>query len=201
MSPNLDGPSGGPDRGKGFIHTVLRGIVWMSGAAAWLIVPILFLVFIGVSLSMAKVGTIFRWENDVFLFGSKLTLASLGDLQWHLFGLMLMLTMAGAIVTDRHVRVDFLRQHMSERTKTIVDVIGHLIFLVPLCVIVAYHGYDFVLRSHAMGEGSNYDGLYDRFVIKSVIPIGFILMLLAGLGLALLGIRKLMNFKSGSADD
>ncbi len=31
-----------------------------------------------------------RWENDVFVFGSKLTLASLGDLQWHLFGIMLM---------------------------------------------------------------------------------------------------------------
>ena len=28
-----------------------------------------------------------RWENDVFVFGSKLTLASLGDLQWHLLGL------------------------------------------------------------------------------------------------------------------
>jgi TRAP-type mannitol/chloroaromatic compound transport system permease small subunit len=144
-----------PDRGHGIIHAVLRGIVWIAGAAAWLIVPILVLVFLGVTLSMAKVGTIIRWENDIFLFGSKLTLASLGDLQWHLFGLMLMLTMAGAIVTDRHVRVDFLRQHMSERTKTIVDIIGHLIFLVPLCAIVAYHGYDFVLRSYAMGEGSN----------------------------------------------
>jgi TRAP-type mannitol/chloroaromatic compound transport system permease small subunit len=190
-----------PDRGHGIIHAVLRGIVWIAGAAAWLIVPILVLVFLGVTLSMAKVGTIIRWENDIFLFGSKLTLASLGDLQWHLFGLMLMLTMAGAIVTDRHVRVDFLRQHMSERTKTIVDIIGHLIFLVPLCAIVAYHGYDFVLRSYAMGEGSNYDGLYDRFVIKSVIPIGFFLMLLAGLVLALLGIRKLTNSNSEPSND
>lgn len=201
MSPNLDSSSDGPDRGKGFIHTVLRGIVWVSGAAAWLIVPILILVFIGVSLSVAKVGTIIRWEDDIFLFGSKLTLASLGDLQWHLFGLMLMLTMAGAIVTDRHVRVDFLRQNMSERTKTIVDVIGHLVFLVPLCVIVAYHGYDFVLRSYTMGEGSNYDGLYDRFMIKAVIPIGFFLMLLAGLGLAMLGIRKLINSSPRPSND
>ena len=72
-----------------------------------------------------------RWKNDVFVFGSKLTLASLGDLQWHLFGIMLMLTMASALVRDKHVRVDFLRQHMSERQKHIIDVIGHLVLLSP----------------------------------------------------------------------
>lgn len=197
----MDTSQDGPDRGNGIIHTILRGIVWISGAAAWLIVPILVLVFLGVTLSMAKVGTIIQWDADIFLFGSKLTLASLGDIQWHLFGIMLMITMAGAIVGDKHVRVDFLRQHMSDRTKTIVDILGHLIFLTPLCAIVTYHGYDFALRSYVMGEGSNYDGLYDRFVIKAFIPIGFFLMLLAGLGLALLGIRKLIKSRSGPSDD
>jgi TRAP-type mannitol/chloroaromatic compound transport system permease small subunit len=201
LALDRDTSSDGPEHGNGIIHTVLRGIVWISGAAAWLIVPILVLVFLGVSLSMAKVGTIFQWEDDIFLFGSKLTLASLGDIQWHLFGIMLMFTMAGAIVSDKHVRVDFLRQHMRDRTKTIVDVLGHLFFLLPLCAIVTYHGYDFALRSFVMGEGSNYDGLYDRFVIKAFIPIGFFLMLLAGVGLALLGFRKLVSAGRGQSDD
>ena len=177
--------SSGPDRGKGMIHTVLHGIVWIGQAAAWLIVPILVLVLIGVILSAAKVGTIARWEGDIFLFGSKLTLASIGDLQWHLFGIMLMLTMAGAIVSDRHVRVDFLRQHFGERAKTIIDVLGHLVFLLPLCAIVVIHGYDFTMRSFTLGEGSDYDGLYDRFVLKAFIPIGFGLMFLAGIGLTI----------------
>jgi TRAP-type mannitol/chloroaromatic compound transport system permease small subunit len=160
MASDMDLSPSSPDRGINPIHTVLRGIVWIGQAAAWLIVPILVLVLISVVLSAAKVGTIFRWENDVFLFGSKLTLASLGDLQWHLFGIMLMLTMAGAIVSDAHVRVDFIRQNMSERQKTIVDVLGHLIFLLPLCAIVVYNGYDFTERSFNMNEGSDYDGLY-----------------------------------------
>ena len=115
----MDTHNSDPDRGFGAVHTVLRGIVWIGQAAAWLIVPILALVLVGVLLSAAKVGTILRWESDIFLFGSKLTLASIGDLQWHLFGIMLMLTMAGALVSDRHVRVDFSRQHMRKRTKTI----------------------------------------------------------------------------------
>ena len=95
-------------RGQGIVHTVLQGIVWIGSFAAWLLLPILLLILAGVVLSAAKVGTILSWENDIFLFGSKLTLSSLGDLQWHLFGIMLMLSMAGTLVSDKHVRVDFL---------------------------------------------------------------------------------------------
>jgi len=190
-----------PDRGNGPIHTLLRGIVWVGRAAAWLIVPILAIVLVSVVLSAAKVGTIFRWDSDVFLFGSKLTLASLGDLQWHLFGIMLMLTLAGALVGDAHVRVDFLRQHMSERQKYAVDAVGHLVLLMPFCAIMIFHGYDFTLRSFTMGEGSDYDGLYDRYVLKALIPIGFALLLIAGVGLLIGRLRALFGTPNGSADD
>lgn len=175
--------------------------MWIGRSAAWLLVPILALVLISVALSAAKVGTIVRWESDIFLFGSKLTLSSVGDLQSHLFGIMLMLTMAGAIVTDSHVRVDFLRQHMTERTKAIVDIVGHVMLLIPLCAIVTYHGYDFTVRSFNMDEGSNYDGLYDRFFLKAFIPIGFSLMLLAGVALTMRGMRTLFTKDPGHADD
>lgn len=199
MEHDMDTRSSDPNRGIGPVHTVLRGIVWIGQAAAWLIVPILVLVLIGVTLSAAKVGTIVRWENDVFLFGSKLTLASIGDLQWHLFGIMLMLTMAGAIVSDKHVRVDFLRQHFREKTKNIIEVIGFLGLLAPLCVIVVLHGYDFTVRSFNMGEGSDYDGMYDRFVLKAFVPIGFGLMLIAGAGLTIQKLRIL--FGKGKTHD
>ncbi len=199
MVHDMDTLPSDPNRGTGPVHTVLRGIVWIGQAAAWLIVPILILVMIGVTLSAAKIGTIFRWEKDVFLFGSKLTLASIGDLQWHLFGIMLMLTMAGAIINDRHVRVDFLRQNFREKTKNIIEVIGFLSLLAPLCVIVVLHGYDFTVRSFNMGEGSDYDGMYDRFVVKAFVPIGFGLMLIAGLGLTIQKLRIL--FGKGNIHD
>jgi len=180
-------------RGSGPVHAVLRFIVWTGRAAAWLILPILVLVLIGVSLSAAKVGTIVSWDSDVFLFGSKLTLASIGDLQWHLFGIMLMLTLAGAMVSDSHVRVDLLRQHMSERAKALVDVVGHLIFLLPFATVVIWHGFDFALRAFNLGEGSDYDGLYDRYVLKAFIPIGFSLLAAAGVGLLIVRLRQVFR--------
>ena len=50
-----------------------------------------------------------------------------------------------------------------------------------------------------MGEGSDYDGLYDRFVLKAFVPIGFGLMLIAGAGLTIQKIRIL--FGKGKAHD
>ena len=181
----------------GSIRMILDWVVWVGRVAAWLIMPILGLVLIGVVLSAAQMGIIVRWEADIFLLGSKLTLASLGDLQWHLFGIMLMLTMASALIGDKHVRVDFLRQHMRERGKKIIDIIGHLIFLFPLCIILIIHGYEFTMRSFTLGEGSDYDGLYDRFVLKAFVPIGFGLLLLAGAGLLIQAVLALFGKGKG----
>ena len=196
----MDAPKSSSIRSDGFVHTVLLGIVWIGRAAAWLLIPIFCLILAGVVLSAAKVGIIFRWEHDIFLFGSKLTLSSFGDLQWHLFGTMLMLSMAGTLVCDNHVRVDFLRQNMSRRQKKFVDLFGHIVFLLPLCAIVVFHGYDFTIRSWTMNEGSNYDGLYNRFLLKSFIPIGFLLLFLAGLGLTIQTLHSLFRSKGGSSD-
>ena len=184
-----------PGRGTGPVHMMLRGIVWIGRFAAWIILPMLILVLIGVVLSAGKVGTILSWENDVFLLGSKLTIASIGDLQWHLFGAMLMLSIAGTLVEDKHVRVDLFRQRMSERGKALVDFLGHLIFLLPFASILVWHGFDFAMRSFNMGEGSNYDGLYDRFMLKSIVPIGFSLLAVAGLGLVIVCFRKVFKKK------
>lgn len=187
-------------QGSGPVHTVLRCIVCTGRAAAWLLMPILVLVLIGVALSAAKVGTIMAWDSDMFLLGSKLTLASIGDLQWHLFGIMLMLTLAGALVSDSHVRVDLLRQHMSKRTRGLVDLVGHLVFLLPFATLLAWHGFDFALRAFNLGEGSNYDGLYDRFLLKSFIPIGFSLLAVAGVGLAVVRLREVLQKKKVDHD-
>lgn len=181
----------GHEHGAGPIQAILNWVVWVGRAAAWLILPIIFLVLVSVSFSALKVGTLVQWENDVFLFGSKLTPASLGDLQWHLFGIMLLVSLAGTLVKDRHVRVDFIRHRMGENAKAIIDLLGHLAFLMPLVFIVCWHGFEFTVRAFNFGEGSDYDGLYDRFLIKGFVPLGFVLLGIAGAGLIVQRLRQL----------
>lgn len=185
----------------GPVRAMLDGVVWVGRAAAWLILPIIALVIVSVTLAAFKVGTIVAWESDVFLFGAKLTLASLGDLQWHLFGAMLMLTLPGALVTDNHVRVDFLRMKMSARAKDAVDLAGHVLFLAPFVAAILWFGVSFAARAFRLDEGSNYDGLYDRFVVKSFIPIGFALLLAAGVGLIAALARRLATGRDDGRDD
>ena len=71
----------------------------------------------------------------------------------------------------------------------------------PFCVLIVYNGIDFTMRSFSMGEGSNYDGLYDRFFLKSFIPIGFILILIAGVGLIAVKFKRLMSMKEENHHD
>lgn len=181
------------DGQRDITQIVLKGIVWVSEIAAWLIIPIVLIVALSVSASLLDIGKITEWKDDILLFGSRLTSASLGDLQWHLFGLMLMLNIAGGLVTDSHVRVDFLRQGMSSRTKRIIDIVGHIIFLLPFCYVVVDHGWDSMTRAIRIDEGSDYDGLYDRFLIKSTIPIGFSLLMAAGVFLIVNNIKCIIK--------
>ena len=52
-----------------------------------------------------------------------------------------------------------------------------------------------------MNEGSNYDGLYNRFFLKSFIPIGFFMLFLAGIGLILRDLNALFRSKDEATDD
>lgn len=183
------------NRGESLARKIFTWILRVSDGAAWLILPICLVVLISVALSAARVGILLEWDSDFFLLGSKLTASSFGDIQWHLFGIMLMLTLSGTLASDRHVRVDFVRQHMTDTQKAAFDLFGHLVFLMPLCIVMIYHGYDFTFRAYLMDDGSDYDGLYDRFFLKSFIPIGFIMLFAVGINLSLRCLKILLRSK------
>lgn len=78
---------------------------------------------------------------------------------------------------DAHVRVDLLREGFTPKTNRLIEVIGCLFFLLPYCGVVIYFGVDFTLKSYLAGEMSAAaDGLPYRFIIKSCLPLGFLLL-------------------------
>ena len=69
--------------------------------------------------------------------------------------------MVGAAYTlqqDEHVRVDIFYRDMSARYRAWVDLIGTLLFLLPLCVFLGYKSWDFVAVSWQLGESSREPG-------------------------------------------
>lgn len=106
--------------------------------------------------------------------------------------------MLGAAYTlrdEEHVRVDVFYRTMSARRRAWVDVVGVLIFLLPLCVFLAWNSFDFVLQSWSIREASRESGgLPYPFVpmLKSVLLLMPVAVALQGLSLLLKSLRTLL---------
>ena len=99
------------------------------------------------------------------------------ELEWHLFSAVFLLGGAYTLKKDKHVRVDILYQKLGKRWQYVVDVLGHLLFSLPWIGIVIYTGLLYSWRSWELLESSpDPSGLPFRFVIKSVIPLSFLLI-------------------------
>lgn len=104
------------------------------------------------------------------------------ELQWHLFAIGWMIGLAYAVKLDGHVRVDVLAERLRPRTRAWIELIGILIFVLPLCYIMLTNGWPFVQRAWTINEISAAPGgLTNRWAIKAVILLAFALLGLAAL--------------------
>lgn len=152
---------------------------WPGRLASWAVLLIMLFTITSVIGSQLRMGTLATWDTRLILIGDRITLAGLTELQWHAFGVMIMLGGAHALLRDRHIRVDILYGQFSPRLRRAVDVLGDLVFLIPFCIIIIYFSLGYVERSYLTGERSDYGGLRDRYLIKAMIPVGLGLLLFA----------------------
>jgi TRAP-type mannitol/chloroaromatic compound transport system permease small subunit len=93
--------------------------------------------------------------------------------------------MSYALLHKEHVRVDVAFQYFSERNKHLVDVVSAVISMI-FCLIVIRLSLPYVYQSWSIGEGTaNPGGIEYRYIIKSLIPIGFAIMFLQSLSEAI----------------
>ncbi len=107
---------------------------------------------------------------------------ALQELEWHIFSVIFLIGAAYTLKHDGHVRVDIIYTKLSDRTKAWIDLIGTFAFLVPFCLIVMYSTMGFIENSWAVREMSpDPGGLPARYILKSMIPLGFFLLMLQGI--------------------
>jgi TRAP-type mannitol/chloroaromatic compound transport system permease small subunit len=95
--------------------------------------------------------------------------------------------MSYALRHGEHVRVDILFAKYSERTKLAVDVVSACLMM-AFAAFVIWLSISYVDQSWSIGEGTaNPGGIDYRYLIKSLIPIGFALLLLQALAQAIHG--------------
>ena len=153
-------------------------LTWIARIAAWA----------GVILIATTIFDVVT--RRFFVLGS----TKLQEFEWHMHVVLFGFLIGYAYLKDAHVRIDLLRERLSERTQWWIELAGCAFFLLPYAALVVYFSFDFAMRSYAVGEiSASATGLTHRWIIKSVIPIGFSLLGLAGVAVALRKIVELIG--------
>ncbi len=166
------------------ISEALRKFVdFMGRAGSWCVVPLI--VFTCLDAVLRKTGA---WQIDMaekfsawglgWLFESTL----LQELEWHFHTALFALVLGYGYIHNTHVRVDLVRETLNFRKKAWLEFIGCTIFMVPFTLILFWFSIEYAQKSFEIGEiSASQVGLSHRWIIKSVLAIGFLVTALAGI--------------------
>ena len=115
------------------------------------------------------------------------------EVQWYMFAGMVMLGGPYTLRVNEHVRVDLLYSAVSERTRIWIDIVGCLLFLLPICLILVYFTWPWFVDSWRIHETSSNAGGLIRWPVKLVLPVGFALMALQGISELIKRIEALIH--------
>jgi len=138
---------------------------------------------------------------------------ALEELAWHFYSGVFLLGISYALRTESHVRVDVFFENLSDRNQAIIDVLGTLIFLLPMSFIIIYYGWDFMAQAYNLGEHSDSftglveqffttgigegtsdpGGLPNRFIIKGLIPLSFLFLALSSIAFLIKKVNVLLS--------
>ena len=100
------------------------------------------------------------------------------ELQWYLFGAVFMLCAPWTLALNEHIRIDIISARLSQRARNILEMFGHLVFLLPFALVMTYLSWPFFISSARSGEVSSSAGGLLIWPAKGLILVGFALLLL-----------------------
>jgi len=103
------------------------------------------------------------------------------EVQWYLFAAVFMLGAGYAFLRNAHVRIDFISSKLSKRTNAIIDSLGIVIFVIPLCLILITLSWPFFVNAWNTGEMSSNAGGLIRWPVYLLVPVGFGILLIQSL--------------------
>ena len=154
---------------------------WTGRVFCWLFVAMV-VVQIGV--------VVFR-----YVFGVGNPVANDSVLYMHAISFM---TLVGYTLRhDAHVRVDVFYLSTADRVKGIIDLVGVIFFMWPMCAIIMWSAWPYVSNAWAIREGSSrVSGIQGAFVLKTFILVFAILLAIQGLAMALSALDRIFKTRS-----
>ena len=138
---------------------------WTGKRIAWLI-----LLAVIISAVNAIIRKTFDTSSNSWL-----------ELQWVLFSIVFLLCAPWTLLDNEHIRIDIVSNTMSKKARNVIDVVGHVFFLAPICIVMIITGVPFFLRSFEINEQSGNAGGLPQWPAKALIMIGFAFLLVQGI--------------------
>jgi len=147
---------------------------------SWLI-----LIVVIISATNATVRKVFDTSSNAWL-----------ELQWILFGVIFLLCSPWTLLSNEHIRIDIVNGMLPKRWRDLIDVVGHVFFLLPLTIVMIVTSVPFFLRSLQLNEQSMNAGGLPQWPAKSLILIGFVLLFFQGISELIKRIAVMRNLIS-----
>jgi len=138
---------------------------WMGKRLAWLI-----LIAVVVSALNAIIRKSFDTSSNSWL-----------ELQWVLFSVVFLLCSSWTLLDNEHIRIDIVNNMLPMKVRNSIELIGHALFLLPLTFVMIITGGPFFMRSVEINEQSGNAGGLPQWPAKSLIIIGFTMLLAQGI--------------------
>jgi len=134
----------------------------LGRALSWLI-----LIVVLIAATNATIRKVFDTSSNAWL-----------ELQWVLFSIVFLLCSPWTLLSNEHIRIDIVNAAFPKRWRDAIDVFGHIFFLLPFTLVMIVTSLPFFLRSFEIRESSMNAGGLPQWPAKSLIFIGFVLLLL-----------------------
>jgi len=138
---------------------------WTGKRIAWLIV---------LAVIISAVNAIIRKTFDT-------SSNSWLELQWVLFSIVFLLCSPWTLLDNEHIRIDIVSNTMPKKARNVIDIVGHVFFLIPICIVMIVTGVPFFLRSFQINEQSGNAGGLPQWPAKALIMVGFAFLLVQGI--------------------
>lgn len=135
---------------------------WLGRIVMWLV-----LAAVLISAGNAMVRKAFDVSSNAWL-----------EIQWYLFAAVFMLGAGHVLLRNAHVRIDFIAARLSRRTNAVIDLLGLVLFTIPLSIILVDLSWPLFVRSWATGEMSVNAGGLIRWPVLLLMPLGFTVLAL-----------------------
>lgn len=157
---------------------------------SYAIIPLVAFTMWDVVIRKLGGGQIWMIEN----IGSMFESTKIQEWEWHWHTVLFSMVLGYGYVSNRHVRVDLLREHLKFKTQTWIEFTGVSLFLIPYCVIVGYFAYDYAWSAFVTNEISpSTVGLSHRWIIKTVLASGIAIAGIAGISVWLQVLAVLLS--------